>query len=226
MKYASLKYCFVAASVVMLASPGRTQIRQPTGGIGVRGSYWNANSNSTIHVIDDHLRSTVEIGGAGGWVNFLSRSGDRWFIELGLGGIARVIDHIETRDRSETYVTTIVPMVLGMRYHLSSPETSSPLRPYLAFGGGPYWLADITVFETRHQDEVIVESHLMKGAYLGGGFDFMLTNWLGLNLDVKYHFLDLSSSNPNSGYEYGVGVQFMWGHYKSPNHNRDKEPCP
>lgn len=115
---------------------------------------------------------------------------------------------------------TVVPVLLGMRYHLFSPQNRSNIRPYVAFGAGPYWFADIFVHEEYwDEEEVTINSKLKAGGYAGGGLDFMLTSWFGLNLDVKYHFVDFNSNSDFSGYEYGLGLQFMWGKYRPGRRN-------
>lgn len=69
------------------------------------------------------------------------------------------------------------------------------------------------------EEEVTINSKLKAGGYAGGGLDFMLTSWFGLNLDVKYHFVDFNSNSDFSGYEYGLGLQFMWGKYRPARRN-------
>ena len=83
------------------------------------------------------------------------------------------------------------------------------------FGGGPYFLTDIRVRETFYDEEVNISTVLKPGVYAGGGLDFMLNSWFGLNFDVKYHVIDFDVSHEQTGFEYGLGIQFMWGRFRS-----------
>ena len=118
-----------------------------------------------------------------------------------------------------------MPVLVGMRYHLLSPRNSGALRPYFAFGAGPYWVADILVENYYDRDKARVESELFAGGYLGGGLDFMIFNWFGLNFDVRRHFVSFDTHNEHSGYEYGLGLQFMWGNYRPERRERRERCC-
>lgn len=216
------KAIFIAAATFALfASYAQAQIEPRATGIGLRGSYWDMNSAPDRIVITDYQRyHAVEGGGAGGWISFFSRTSENWFMEFNLGAISREIESVSRFDGQDTRVMTVVPVLLGMRYHLFSPQSRSNIRPYVAFGAGPYWFADIFVHEEYwDKEEVTINSKLKAGGYAGGGLDFMLTSWFGLNLDVKYHFVDFNSNSDFSGYEYGLGLQFMWGKYRPGRRN-------
>jgi outer membrane protein W len=189
-------------------------------GIGLRGSYWDMSDNATlVSIIDRHRHRVVDFGGAGGWLNFFSRTSDNWFLEFSLGAVARVVDEVEHAEGQDTQVKTVVPVLIGMRYHFLSPANRGALRPYLSFGGGPYWIADIFVRDRYYEEEVTVNSELKTGGYAGLGLDFMMTDWFGLNFDVRRHFVSFNTNSEHSGYEYALGIQFMWGNYR-PERNR------
>ena len=75
-------------------------------------------------------------------------------------------------------------------------------------------IIDYCKVERMYEDEVKIETKLRRGGYLGGGANFLLSDWFAINFDVKYHFIDFSKNHDNSGYEYGIGVSFMWGKYQ------------
>lgn len=192
------------------------QIKPKNAGIGVRGTYWKMNSDQDHIVIrNSRYRSDYHVGSGGGWLYFFSRTGDYTFLEFSIGAVGKVTNEEEFVDGRETEVTAIVPIVLGMRYQLFDPRSGSALQPYLTFGGGPYWLSDILVFEDDYYDEEIrIKTKLHAGGYAGGGINFMLGSNLGLNFDLRYHFIDFNKNHDFSGFEYGLGLNIHWGTYR------------
>ncbi len=214
----AMKYFALSAAMlsILSATAAFAQIKPKTTGFGLRGSYWDMRRNTSVfHIQNGPEYDTVDLGGAGGWLYFFSRTSESWFLELHLGGAASVIEQREYFAGKDTRVLAVVPVLLGMRHPLLSPANASALRPYIAFGAGPYWIADVFVRERNYEEEVSVASKLHPGAYAGGGMEFMLSSSFGLNFDVKYHFVNLNAHDEHSGYEYAVGIQFYWGDYKS-----------
>ncbi len=195
-------------------------------GIGIRGSYWNMNrGGSLLRIENSYERQSVDLAGGGGWISFISRTSDSWFMEFSLGGLAKTVEHVNFRDREDTRVKAVVPVLIGMRYHLLPAHNRGALRPYLAFGAGPYWAADVLVENYYYRDETHVDSELFGGGYLGGGLDFMILSWFGLNFDVRRHFVSFDTNNEHSGYEYGLGLQFLWGNYRPERRERRERCC-
>ncbi len=53
----------------------------------------------------------------------------------------------------------------------------------------------------------------MPGIYCAAGFDFMILSWLGLNMDMRYHMVNMDPDHHNSGMEMGCGLLFRWGRF-------------
>ena len=207
-----------AAMILAHSSRAAAQMKPRAAGIAVRGSYWDMDNSATlVRVSDFSNRQVINTGGAGVWLNFFSRTSDNWYLEFNLGGVATVVEDVVHAEGEDVHVTAVVPVLLGMRYQFLSPDNQSALRPYFSFGAGPYWLADILVKDRYDEDEVTIDARLKSGGYAGGGLDFMITDWFGLNFDVKYHFVGFNAKGENSGYEYGLGIQFRWGNYRTAN---------
>lgn len=205
----------ICATVLAFSSTLFGQIEPRNAGIGFRGSYWDMNnSDNLVTVRSWPNRTYVDVGNGGFWLYFFSRMDDNTFLEFSLGAVGRVKSETQTFDGHETEITAVFPVTLGWRHNLVGPHNHGALQPYVAFGGGAYWLADINVFEGNLNDEVVVmDSDLKSGGYLGGGLNFMLSSSFGLNFDVKKHFISFNKKHPYSGYEYGLGLNFQWGRY-------------
>ncbi|KAA3660816.1 MAG: hypothetical protein DWQ10_05850 [Calditrichaeota bacterium] len=201
-----------------LAVSLQAQYKPKNSGFGVRASFWNMNkSDAGIRITSSATHDEVNVSGGGGWLYFFSRVDDYWFVEFNIGGIGEV----NASDRYYHYddkvdVAAITPFLLGFRQDLMHPRSYSALRPYLTFGVGAYWISDIHVGEyDYYRDEVLVNTVFEPGGYAGGGFNFHLTPNLALNLDAKYHFIDYNVKHDYSGFDFGMGISFMWGRYRS-----------
>ncbi len=195
----------------------QAQYRPKNLGFGLRGSFWNMNKNDGgVRITSNRFHNDVSVNGAGAWLYFFSRIDDYWFVEFNLGGISEVKadDYYYNNDKVD--VAAITPFLLGFRQDLMHPRSYSALRPYLSFGVGAYWISDIRVRQyDYYSDEVVVDTNFEPGGYAGGGFNFHLTPNLSLNLDAKYHFIDYNVKHDYSGFDFGLGISFMWGRYRS-----------
>ncbi|MDZ7262330.1 MAG: porin family protein [candidate division KSB1 bacterium] len=217
MRIKAIKCVIIGTLVILSFSLSKTfaQTKVRSTGIGLRGSYWKMSNHSAHIIVTDHgERSAVSVGGIGGWLYFFSRYNNNAFFEFSLGGIATVKEESIDYWKENVDVSTITPLLLGVRYNLFSIQSQSALQPYFTFGGGPYWITDVMVREKLYDDEVTVKTSLKRGGYAGGGFNFMLSSWFAVNFDVKYHFINFNIKHDKSGFDYGLGVSFMWGQYK------------
>jgi len=184
-------------------------------GLGLRITHWKMTNDQTRIIVSDYGdRTAVEAGHGGMWLYLLSRMNDNTLFELSLGAIGKVEEETYHYSNSDVDVSAVIPILLGLRFDVISPESQSALKPYLSLGGGPYWFSTVMVREGTYEDEVQVETKLRRGGYLGGGVNFLLSDWFALNFDMKYHFINFNKNHENSGFEYGLGVSFMWGMFR------------
>lgn len=185
-------------------------------GIGLRGTFWQLNNSYSRFVVTNDMGETsVHTGTGGGWLFLLARINPSLLFELGLGAVGKVEEETIDYFNTDVDVQAITPLLLGLRLELFAPTHPSSLRPYLSVGGGPYWVSTIKVRDRLMEEEVSVETKLKRGGYLGAGTNFMITNWFALNFDLKYHFINFNTKHANSGFEYGLGVSFMWGKFSN-----------
>jgi outer membrane protein W len=185
-------------------------------GIGLRTSFWNMAGHtgrfSVSSAPGNGGQVSLDIGGFGAWLYFFSRVHNNWFLEFNLGAVARVRVEDDGFTDTGADVSAVIPFLLGWRHDLLSTRFSSAFQPYLTVGAGPYWTTAVTVKNQLTGEETVVgETKSKFGAYAGGGTNIVLSSWLALNFDVKYHFVDLQANRNESGFEFGLGFSFMWG---------------
>jgi outer membrane protein W len=193
------------------SAPGQGITRST--GLGIRGTFWKVGNRSTgLRVNSRENTSSVDVEGLGGELTFFSRLHENWFIETALGSVARV--HVKRTGLfdSDVDVSAVIPLILGTRYDFLTGRIRSAVQPYLCAGAGAYWMVKtLTASEGISETDVSVGSDFKFGGYAGFGAHFTPASWFALNFDARYHFVDFSKANPNSGLEIGGGFVFMWG---------------
>ena len=204
-------FSLLILGAVLMAGAASAQGKKT--GLILRGSYQTpqgeAFSVSTRDGVDE-----VSVGRGGGWLTVYSRMSDRSFLEFSVGGLGDVEVQSHLFDEDEVQVEGMTPMTLGLRYHLLPLDNPTAFQPYVGFGGGPYWVSEVQAWDDHYDAEVTVKTELFAGFYASTGFDFMMLDWLGLNLDLKYHMVNLDPDHNSSGLEMGFGLVFRWGRYE------------
>lgn len=184
-------------------------------GIGFRIDYWKMSSDPTRIIVSDFGEHTVVNTGSGGvYVSLLSRLNHTTVFELSLGALGEADEETHHYTDSEVNALAIIPILFGVRMELISPESQIALKPYASLGAGPYWFSNINVVDRINDQEVTVDTKVKRGGYLGGGANFLLTDWLAINFDVKYHFINFNVKHEYSGFDYGLGLSVSWGRFR------------
>jgi len=103
----------------------------------------------------------------------------------------------------------VVPIFIGFRQYLGRHVHHSPVRPYLAFGGGPVigtqrlWIAGV---------EVLSETRTISaaGAHIGGGVDFIAGRHFMFGMNAGYNLLS-DFDEPIGGHVNYSGAEFAVG---------------
>jgi hypothetical protein len=186
-------------------------------GIGIRPSFWNMSDHTfhfSLSTSPGKTGGQVSVSGIGSWIYFFSRLNQNLFMQFEMGAVATAYSEGEDLLQSNTNVSTMIPLLIGLRYDLLSGRSASKLQPYLAVGAGPYWSTAFTVQSKNLQEEIVGDSKMQYGGYIGGGVHLLLTDWMALNFNVRQHFVDGRVNNEYSGMEFGLGLSVMWGRNK------------
>ena len=108
--------------------------------------------------------------------------------------------------------SSVVPVLLGVRYYLPESSFGTPVRPFLAAAVGPFLGVESKndFFSQESRSETAL------GAQFGGGIDFLLGQYFKLGTTVGYNLMtDFSSpigARKNfSGPEFTIGFCIMFG---------------
>ncbi len=206
---------FVYFLTILMLSPNLfAQLEKKSTGIGLRWGFWNmGNQTNIMTYYEQNGTEYFETGGLGGWLYFFSRTSDKWVFEFSVGGFGRVEGETYNHNGDDVDVTAVIPILLGVQRDFISIKNSSALRPYISFGGGPYWITNVKERDAYSTEEVI--STMKPGVYAGGGMNFFLSNSFAVNFDLKYHVVDLDWDHDVTGLEMGLGFSILWGQYKN-----------
>lgn len=184
-------------------------------GIGFRINYWKMSNDPTRIVISDFGEHTsVNTGSGGAYVCLFSRINYTTVFELNLGALGEADEETHHYTDTDVNALAVIPILFGIRMELISPQSQVALKPYVSLGAGPYWFSKINVKDRVNEEEVTIDTKLRRGGYLGGGANFLLTDWLAINFDVKYHFINFNVKHDYSGFDCGLGFSFLWGRFR------------
>jgi len=210
------KIVFISTLLLLLFSIELlAQRKVKSTGLGLRVTYWNLTNNANqLKVVTSMDRSSVSAGNAGGWLFLTSRLNPGTLFEISLGAIGNVQEESYYYMQSDTDVFMVNALLFGIRMELVAPQSQGALKPYLSLGAGPYWFSTIQANQQLYEQQVKIDTAYQPGGYLGAGTNFLLADWLAINFDLKYHFIDFNVKHEYSGYEYGIGITFLFGKYK------------
>jgi len=171
-------------------------------GVGFRGGFWRSRDS----VVKNDQRGSVVTSGFGGSVYFFSRLRGNIFLETSLGAADKSIiggGGVES--------SVLLPSLFGLRFDMLPSRIQSAYQPYGSLGLGGY-----LIIHSQVGDGVTTEVDGKFSPFVGGGINVLLKNWVALNCDIKYHFVNLNATPMEdfTGLEFGVGLSFMWGNLR------------
>ncbi len=202
--------------LTILVSQSFSQGMTRSNGIGFRGNFWNITGRPMkINVSAADQSANVDISGAGGTLYFFSRIHNNLFFDFTFEAVASVqtVSRNDISMNDSTHVNIVIPILLGVHYDLLPSRLSSSFQPYVSAGLGPYWAQKGQGnLQTDEPDvEGSFEAEFLFGGYAGLGTNILITDWLALNMDLKYHLVDFDVNQKYSGIDFGLGLSFMWG---------------
>jgi len=213
MTHRSGAFALAAVAAVLVASMNvSAQVSRRSAGLILRGSAWSLpDGQGRLVWQSDDQHTLYEGAGLGGSISFVGRVSPLLALELSLGAVVRRVEEVRHELGTDTYVAATVPLLVGLRFHPVPSRRGVGILPYLSVGGGPYWVGDVVELDAGGSEQVTTDFRHQLGGYVGGGVDFMITGWLGLNFDVRRHFVDFRTHYERSGLEYSTGLMFLWG---------------
>jgi hypothetical protein len=184
-------------------------------GAGFRMNFWNITGRPMkIDLTAGEENPNVDISGAGGTLFFFTRIHNNLFFDLNFEAVASVQTIPGSVNNDSSRVNVVLPILLGVHYDVLPSHLSSSVQPYVSLGLGPYWVQNVQGdIANDNPDNVSgsIESEFLYGGYAGLGANILFTDWVALNVDLKYHMVELNANSIYSGIDFGLGVSFMWG---------------
>jgi hypothetical protein len=108
-------------------------------------------------------------------------------------------------------VSTVIPVLLGIRLYIPKPDSSYNIRPFISIAVGPYFgseSANTTLSQQAHTEATV-------GGRLGLGVDFFLGGHFKLGVNVGYHFVTnfentIGARKNYNGSELSIGAGYIF----------------
>lgn len=184
-------------------------------GIGLRGSFYNPSTQNTgvsySTQIGRLVNKTVNLGGC---LYLFSRISEKSLLEFSIGNFTRAEEEISYIASHKVDAWGMTSILFGLRYEILQLPHNGILLPYLNGGFAVYIFSDVKVLQELRYEQVEVFTNVKPGLYLAIGLNIQVRSWIALNLDGKYHFVNINPDYPYSGFEFGMGFNFSWGSFE------------
>jgi hypothetical protein len=174
--------------------------------IDLRVSFWNS-SESSVSVGFHGYSVETGSGGISGEImyNFYPNSIYSFNASVGVKSTEVKVENFST------YTSTVVPIMMGMRYYFMQYSTDNPFRPFagVSIGGLIGTETGVEILNVGTHTETAV------GASAGMGSDIILGSLVKLQAEISYNlytdFKEEIGGNKNySGPEFSLGIGFMF----------------
>jgi len=183
-----------------------SQNEYPKHSIDLRISMWR-NSSTDVSVGILGISVDAGTGNMGGRIMYNYYPNKFYAFTFSVGVLS---NEVKVKTFSN-YVSTIVPIMMGAKYFLTSNESNSPFRPYLSGMIGMLHGSEsgVKILSVNHHTETAM------GGYLGFGADMILGSLVKLHTDIGYNLFTefekpIGSRNNYSGPEFSFGIGFMF----------------
>ncbi|MGB5849261.1 MAG: hypothetical protein WBH40_12280 [Ignavibacteriaceae bacterium] len=174
--------------------------------IDLRVSFWN-NSQSAVSVGFHGFSVETGTGGISGEImyNYYPNSVYSFYVSAGVMNTEVRVENLST------YTSTVIPIMMGMKYYIIDYYTDNPFRPYVSGSIGGLFGTEsaVEILNVRTHTETAV------GGSAGFGTDIILGSLVKLQAEISYNlftdFAEEIGGNKNySGPEFSLGIGFMF----------------
>ena len=174
--------------------------------IDLRVSFWN-NSQSAVSVGFHGFSVETGTGGISGEImyNYYPNNIYSFYVSAGVMNTEVRVENLST------YTSTVIPIMMGMKYYFIDYSTDNPFRPYFAGSIGGLFGTEsaVEILNVRTHTETAV------GASAGIGSDIILGSLVKLQAEISYNLFtdfaeEIGGSKNYSGPEFSLGIGFMF----------------
>ena len=209
------KFRVFALAMALSSLVAGAAIAQPLAGrsaLGIHAGFWGqADANVSVGVAGVETGA----GGVAGGLGYLKWLEEAWALELSTQALSDGDVTVESAGRVVTSSADFVAILIGARRYLPEATFATRLRPYLAAAAGP---CIGTAEKVSVDQEVLIDSsvQLALAGYAGGGFDFLLSRRLMLEMATGYvvttaYDPPVGGREDASGPTFSLGLSWLWG---------------
>ena len=149
----------------------------------------------------------VGTGGIGGFISYNYYPNSNYAFTFSAGAMASEV-RVET---FSSYTSTVIPIMMGMKYYFADVDKNNTLRPYLSGSLG-------TIIGTETGVDILyagTHTENAFGANVGFGTDIILGSLVKLHADIGYNLYSdfkepIGGRDNYSGAEFSFGIGFMF----------------
>jgi outer membrane protein W len=171
---------------------------------------WSGSAVSNA-VTTAGVQAEVKTGAFVGGVQFTYWAQEYLAVTLSAGLLEAKISSTATTLNTGQHVSSISPVLMGVRYYLLGPDAGGTVRPYLAAAAGPYIGSEVSntiLFQGSHT-ETAMGGRIGAGIDFIAGYHFKFGGGVGYNLMADFGIPVGGRSNYNGGdFMFSAGYIF------------------
>jgi hypothetical protein len=189
-----------------LSGEGNTADEYPKHGVDLRLAFWNHSQGGAVVNLGS-LSVDASTGGISGKIMYNFYSSPELAFTFSVGLMSADVN-VETLS---TYTSTVIPVMMGLKYYFIQLEPNNALRPYLAgsFGALAGYESGVSYLSVGTRSETTI------GGYAGFGTDIVLGSLVKLHAEVGYNLFsdftqEIGVRKNYSGPELSFGIGFIF----------------
>lgn len=170
---------------------------------------WSGGASNTVGVTG--IRSEAKVGAFAGGLLYTNWIRENISVTLSAGLLAAKASSTVSHGGIDQQVSSVVPLLLGIRFYLPEPLPDAMVRPFLSAAVGTYVGSEAK--NTLLTQEAHTEAAF--GGRLGAGIDFFLSDHFKLGANAGYHLLSdfstpVGARKNYSGADFSIGIGYVF----------------
>ena len=174
--------------------------------LGLWGGAKVANTITTTSI-----RSEAKTSGLAGNLLYAYWLREHFSVTLSVGFLAGEASSTVSTSGLNQHASSVVPVLIGMRFYLADPIPEDAVRPFLSAAVGPYIGSEATNTALSHE----AHSESSIGGRVGAGIDFLLSRNFKLGASAGYNAMSgfetpVGARKNYSGGDFSLGVAYVF----------------
>jgi|WetSurMetagenome_2_1015567.scaffolds.fasta_scaffold373927_2 hypothetical protein len=173
------------------------------------GLWGGAKASNTVTATG--IQSEAKTSGFAGGIGYLYWIREHLSLTVTTSLLSAHASSTVTPSNISQQASVVIPFLLGIRYYVPNPDSSSNVRPFLSASIGTYFGLEANNSLLQQQSH----TETTFGGHLGVGIDFFISNHFKLGANAGYHLMAdfetaIGARKNYNGADFTLGVGYIF----------------